>query len=363
MASVRAPFLMTSIGLLAALGASQPSQDTKLPHPSATDTAYLSCTTWTGQNWTEPAARAARTPLMVASSGLQAYAEVKTLVKNGSCENTTALYVASGVDRKFRIVYSKEPSASDGNGMRLIGWSPNGEKLLAEVTLWKYETDRSYAHVAVVYDTPKDSAREIPAISQAVSRHFGPNCEFELTITHWESNDEIRVTVFRTPEDPSYEQHFCVDKPREFVFDLSRSVLQLGPEVQRAVTRNFEGQCILPEGFPVVRVDESAKRLFVVGTESGVTSETVIATFLKRLSRALEQCKPTWKGSWSVSFFSDVKLAGYKTDLEHSGALESGDWGRAYIAEYDRGDQVLTIFPLDPTKRRTRRVTVSQSGQ
>ena len=88
------------------------------PRVSATDTFYLSCTTWTGKEWTDLTARSARTPVLESPKGFRAYGEVKVVVKNGSCENTTTLHVASDPGSAFRIVYTKVPSASDGNGIR-----------------------------------------------------------------------------------------------------------------------------------------------------------------------------------------------------------------------------------------------------
>jgi len=190
------------------------------PRVSATDTAYLSCTTWTGKDWTAFTARSAKTPTVESPNGFRAYAEVKVAVKGGSCENTTTLYVAPGAEQAFRVAYTKLPSVSDGNGIHVIGWSPSGDKLLAEVNLWKYETDRGYGHIAVVYDSSTDSTKEVPALNETLSRHFGPNCEFELALEEWKSNEQLLVKISKSPEDESYKQHFCVEQPRMFVFDL-----------------------------------------------------------------------------------------------------------------------------------------------
>src|SRR6202048_165298 len=132
--------MITTILLSLALGLRQEAENKSQPIIAATNPAYLGCTTWTGREWTTPTARSARTPILESPKGFRAYGEVQVVVKDGSCENTTKLYIASAAERSFRTVYS--PSVSDGNGIRLVGWSPNGDKLLAEVTLWKYETDK-----------------------------------------------------------------------------------------------------------------------------------------------------------------------------------------------------------------------------
>lgn len=116
-------------------------------------------------------------------------------------------------------------------------------------------------------------------------------------------------------------------------------------------------QCSFPDDLRVIRSDDRNKRLFVEGTETEVASAKM-THYLSRLNRVIERCEPSWEGKWSASFFSDRKLAGYKTDSVLSKAVESGDWGRAYVAEYDRETQVLTILPLDPGKRRTRHISL-----
>jgi hypothetical protein len=222
--------MITAILLAFVFGPWQMPQANMQPRVSATDPGFLSCTTWTGKDWTEFTPRSARTPVVESPNGFRAYAEVKVAVKDGSCKNTSTLYVASRAGQTFRVAYSELPSASDGNGIHVIGWSPSGDKLLAEVNLWKYETDGAYGHIAVVYDSSTDSTKEVPALNEALLRHFGPNCEFELALERWKSNEEVLVKISRSPEDESYEQHFCVEQPRVFVFDLHTKSLLTGQE-------------------------------------------------------------------------------------------------------------------------------------
>lgn len=197
------------------------------PLVSATDPFYLGCTTWNGKAWTPVAPRSAQTPEIESPKGYRAYGEVQVMVdKDGSCENTTELFVAAPGDDTFKLVYSKTPSDSDGNGIRLIGWSPGGDKLLAEVNLWRYETDGGYGHVAVMYVGSTGSAAEIPALYRALIRNFGESCEFDFAVQGWNSEDQLLVKVDKALEDPTYEQHFCVLRPRMFVFDLTTKRLR-----------------------------------------------------------------------------------------------------------------------------------------
>jgi hypothetical protein len=216
--------MVAGILLGVALGWLGPTATDSPPRVSATDTAYLSCTVWTGKGWSRPTARSARTPVLDSPNGVRAYGEVKVVVKNGSCENTTMLYVASAAGQEFKVAY-KAPSG-DGNGIRLIGWSPDGKKLLADVNFWKYETDRGFGEVPLIYDTATGQATEIPEAGKALAAHFGSDCEFDTSTWGWKSNSQILIRVSRTPTDESYEQHFCVEQPRLFVFDLLKGTVR-----------------------------------------------------------------------------------------------------------------------------------------
>jgi hypothetical protein len=200
------------------------SRTSTQPLASASEPAYLSCTTWTGKAWTIPTARSAQTRVMESPKGFRAYAEVKVAVKDGSCENTTTLYVASGADGKFKIVYSK---TNGGNGVRLIGWSPAGDKLLAEVNTWEYETDGGYVHIPVLYDASTDSAKEIPELNQALKRHLVSDCEFDEALQAWTNSGQVLIKISRPAKDESYEQKSCVQRLSTFVFDLQNKAIKL----------------------------------------------------------------------------------------------------------------------------------------
>jgi hypothetical protein len=218
---------MNALVVLALLFAWPQSADKKdQPLVSATNPAYLACSVWTGKNWTAPTARSAKTPQKQSPKGFVAYADVKVAINGSECENTTTLYVASATGKKFRAVYVKKGSESDGNGIRLIGWSPNGDQLLAEVTVWAYETDTGYEYIPIIYSAIANSTKEILTLGKALDRFFGPDCEFEQSVRSWRNDRQIIVRVSRTPLSDEYEQHFCFDKPKLLAYDLQKDNLQ-----------------------------------------------------------------------------------------------------------------------------------------
>jgi hypothetical protein len=217
------PMMLIFVFLLAFF---QSSDKKDQPLVSATDPAFLSCAVWTGKQWTKPMARSARTPVFRSSKGLSAYGEVQVVVHGSDCENTTTLHVSRSPQAEFKIVYTKNMTDSDGNGIRLVGWSPDGSKLLAEVTSWKYETDSSFDFAPVIYDVSADSAKEQSALGKSLLLYFGSSCEFDYSVRNWETDQQIRIRISPTPESREYEQHFCVDHPKLFVYDLLKDKLQ-----------------------------------------------------------------------------------------------------------------------------------------
>jgi hypothetical protein len=150
-------------------------------------------------------------------------------VKDGSCENSSTLYVARADQQPFKIAYAEPRSGSgDGNGIRLIGWSASGEKLLAEVNFWKYETDVGFWHVPLIYDASTGTTSEIRGLDKALTRYFASDCEFEPAVDAWEGDEQIVVKVSKPPEDESYEQRICVTEPRLLVYDLRKETVRSG---------------------------------------------------------------------------------------------------------------------------------------
>ena len=68
---------------------------------------------------------------------------------------------------------------------------------------------------------------------------------------------------------------------------------------------------------------------------------------LLSLQETLKQCRAKWGRTWSVSFFSDRKYAGYKHDDNMQRFVRDGSWARAYLGEYERVEGKLTLHPAD----------------
>lgn len=139
----------------------------------------------------------------------------------------------------FKIAQIEPRSGGvDGNGIRILGWSASGDKLLAELSFWKYATDKGYRRVPLIYDALTRTASEISGLGEALTRQFGSECEFEPRVEGWGGNAQILVKVSGAPEDSSQEKHSCVEEPRLFVYDLrEQSVLTVGLLIDLDQTR------------------------------------------------------------------------------------------------------------------------------
>jgi hypothetical protein len=214
---------MPFLGLLTFFIQTANQQNT--PLVSATNPFYLSCTYWDGKSFTNPASRAAKTPISESKNGYRAYGEVQVTAKDGDCENTTTLFVAKGKDAEFRVAYRTMDGG--GNGIRIVGWSPNGQRLLAELNKWAYFSDVGFEELPLVYDATNDSATQFTDLDKAVLKYFGSDCDFEHSVRRWRTDSQfiVRISPPTVGED---EVHPCVKTPVLLIFDSqTRTVFPL----------------------------------------------------------------------------------------------------------------------------------------
>lgn len=108
----------------------------------------------------------------------------------------------------------------------------------------------------------------------------------------------------------------------------------------------------LLEANHVLRVDDAAKRLFVLSGERAVTDKESAAKTIRELSSTIEKCGYHWDREWSVSFFATAESAGYKDDSRVTERVVSGAWARDYLAEFTNSTRTLVQFPAIPAQRK-----------
>jgi len=109
-------------------------------------------------------------------------------------------------------------------------------------------------------------------------------------------------------------------------------------------------------GARVVRFDDAGKRVFVSAQLKEIATARTARSFFQSLQHTVEKCRPSWGKDWSVSVFSEATYAGYKDDPQLQEFVKDGRWSHAYVGEYDRTSQKLTLNPQDPKKMKSLQV-------
>lgn len=117
-----------------------------------------------------------------------------------------------------------------------------------------------------------------------------------------------------------------------------------------------EQSCKSDDSAKIVRIDDRNERIFVVTKIDQVNTTAKARKLLIPLQASLKQCRPSWGRTWAVSFFSDPKYAGYKSDEKIAALVANGSWGKAYLGEYERQTQRLILNPAERDKIRFLRV-------
>jgi hypothetical protein len=105
--------------------------------------------------------------------------------------------------------------------------------------------------------------------------------------------------------------------------------------------------CKSDDSAKIVQVDDRNERVFVVTSLDKINTVAKARKVLLSLQETLKHCRAKWGRTWSVSFFSDRKYAGYKHDDKMQRFVRDGSWARAYLGEYERVEGKLTLHPAD----------------
>jgi hypothetical protein len=179
------------------------------------DLSFVSC--WARNGAGSPVSRSVTSSIVSSQAHWRAYATVTASANEGSCRNTTRLWVA-GPGQDFVLVFTKAAEESEeGNGIRILGWSPSGTRLLAEVTGWANFSDAGLDRWALVYEAER--AVEVRDVSQTLVKRFGDNCLFDYSVIGWKSESTILVRV-RPSREAWDDRRSCVTRPRSFAYQL-----------------------------------------------------------------------------------------------------------------------------------------------
>lgn len=185
------------------------------------DLSFVSC--WPKSQQSNPVSRSIESQILTSPSHWRAYAIVTANASNGSCHNTTRLYVASpGHD--FAPVFTRSVAGTeDGNGIRLVGWSRDGKRLLAELTDWAYGSDAPLGRAVLIYDS--EHAAQTLELDKSLGEHLGSSCLFDYSVVGWKSQSTILLQV-RPFSEALDARPSCVSRPTAFAYQIETHVMR-----------------------------------------------------------------------------------------------------------------------------------------
>jgi hypothetical protein len=213
------------------------------------NTAQLSC--WKGRD--SFSSRQARSAVISSAAGDRAYTEVKATAfkpkyeetySGDLCENTVKLFLAKGGVSNFRLILgSNSPTIDclkiegrnlcDVNGVQLVDWSRDGRLLLANLVIWRYETDGGILRLPLIYDIGENKFTQ-PDLYHFFDEYYktdayeekkdqgSSHCDYELLTEGFSPVGNLILSATRPPPYPDGDEPvFCFDEKQTFLFELA----------------------------------------------------------------------------------------------------------------------------------------------
>jgi hypothetical protein len=140
------------------------------------------------------------------------------------CVNNSRLFIADSGDFKLRFL--QEPAdVENGNSLRLIDWSADSRRLLAEITEWQYEQPGANRSV-LVFDSRIGTFQQ-PDLARSLAKTYGHDCSMNLRVLGFSAQGAIVLEAQPlTPEEEEVSGTSSCAKKRTF-FELDRATENL----------------------------------------------------------------------------------------------------------------------------------------
>jgi hypothetical protein len=163
----------------------------------------------------------------------RAYAEVEAIALYAQrpsgyagplCVNNSRLFAADASDFKLRFL--QEPAdIENGNSLRLVDWSADSRRLLAEVSEWQYEQPGVNRSV-LVFDSRIGTFQQ-PDLARSFAKTYGHDCAMNLRVLGFGLQGTIVLEAQPlTPEEEEVSGTSNCAKKRTF-FELDRATENL----------------------------------------------------------------------------------------------------------------------------------------
>jgi hypothetical protein len=224
--------------LLAGFAFAQASTPAPENTPKSTDSGLVTC----GEH-PPYASRTVKSDSLVAPDGKhKAYAEVEATAlypqrasgySGPLCVNSSRLFVM-GDSGEFKLRFMQEPAdVENGNSLRLIDWSADGRRLLAELAEWHYEQP-GVMHSILLYDSRYGTFQQ-PEIAHLLAKTYDHECSLDFRILGFGLQAKIVLEGNPlTPEDEEIQGvSSCVKKKTYFELDRATETLVAVPEMPK----------------------------------------------------------------------------------------------------------------------------------
>jgi len=215
--------------LLSALGIAQTAAPAPQNTPKSSDPELITC----GEK-PPLASRTERSSTLIAPDQKhRAYAEVDATAlypqrpigySGPLCVNNSKLFVADTGEFKPRFL--QEPAdVENGNSLRLIDWSADSRRLLAEIAEWQYEQPGVNRSV-LVFDSRFGTFQQ-PDLARSFAKTYGHDCSMNLRVVGFGAQGQIVLEAQPlTPEEEEVSGTSSCAKKRTF-FELDRATENL----------------------------------------------------------------------------------------------------------------------------------------
>lgn len=188
------------------------------------------------------ASRIVRSDTFIAPDGKhRAYAEVEATAlypqppaghTGPICVNNSRIFV--GETGEYKIRFLQEPAdVESGNSVRLVDWSSDGRRLLAELMEWQYDQPGA-THSILVYDARNGTFQQ-PDLIRALGKTFGRECAVNFRVLGFGTKGTIALEAQPlTPEEEEVQGLLsCSRKMSYFEMDRATETLVGVPDLPK----------------------------------------------------------------------------------------------------------------------------------
>lgn len=137
------------------------------------------------------------------------------------CVNNSRLFVGADTG-EFKLRFLQEPAdVETGDSLRVLDWSADGRRLLAEVAEWQYEQPGATRGV-LIYDSRNGTFQQ-PDLARALAKTYGHDCSLNLRVLGFGAQGTIVLEGQPlSPEEEEVLGSSSCAKKKTF-FDLDRA--------------------------------------------------------------------------------------------------------------------------------------------